>query len=87
MVSNAPISATMPAHVARPGWVMLLTAIAAFASIGLFGLMPWYSLALQQQQDAEQRRAEAETAGAHRRQHKGAHRPQQQRAQRIAHHE
>lgn len=34
------------AHVARPGWVMLLTAIAAFAAIGLFGLMPWYSLAL-----------------------------------------
>ena len=34
------------AHVARPGWVMLLTAIAAFAAIGLFGLMPWYSPAL-----------------------------------------
>ena len=25
---------------------MLLTAIAAFAAIGLFGLMPWYSPAL-----------------------------------------
>lgn len=34
------------AQVARPGWVMLLTAIAAFASIGLFGLMPWYGMAL-----------------------------------------
>lgn len=34
------------AQVARPGWVMLLTAIAAFAAIGLFGLMPWYGMAL-----------------------------------------
>ncbi|AHG18889.1 enterobactin exporter EntS [Chania multitudinisentens RB-25] len=34
------------AQVARPGWVMLLTAIAAFAAIGLFGVMPWYGMAL-----------------------------------------
>jgi ENTS family enterobactin (siderophore) exporter len=34
------------AQVARPGWVILLTAIAAFAAIGLFGLVPWYSMAL-----------------------------------------
>ncbi|MFC0225256.1 enterobactin transporter EntS [Serratia aquatilis] len=34
------------AQVARPGWIMLLTAIAAFAAVGLFGLMPWYGMAL-----------------------------------------
>ncbi|MFI8416734.1 enterobactin transporter EntS [Serratia sp. NPDC078593] len=34
------------AHVARPGWMMLITAIAAFVAIGLFGVMPWYGLAL-----------------------------------------
>lgn len=34
------------AQVARPGWMMLLTAIAAFVAVGLFGLMPWYGLAL-----------------------------------------
>ncbi|EIC84585.1 enterobactin transporter EntS [Serratia sp. M24T3] len=34
------------AGVARPGWMMMLTAIAAFVAIGLFSLMPWYSTAL-----------------------------------------
>ncbi|MBS0975424.1 MFS transporter, partial [Serratia rubidaea] len=34
------------AQVARQGWMMLLTAIAAFVAVGLFGLMPWYGLAL-----------------------------------------
>ncbi|VDZ59946.1 enterobactin exporter EntS [Serratia odorifera] len=34
------------AHLARPGWMMLMTAIAAFVAIGLFGLMPWYGAAL-----------------------------------------
>ncbi|MEG3132021.1 enterobactin transporter EntS [Rouxiella sp. T17] len=34
------------ANVARPGWMMLTTAIAAFVAIGLFSLMPWYSTAL-----------------------------------------
>lgn len=34
------------ASVARPGWMMMLTAIAAFVAIGLFSLMPWYSTAL-----------------------------------------
>jgi len=33
-------------HSTRPGWMMLITAIAAFVTIGLFGLMPWYGLAL-----------------------------------------
>jgi ENTS family enterobactin (siderophore) exporter len=34
------------AQVARPGWMMLITAIAAFVAVGLFGLMPWYGMAL-----------------------------------------
>lgn len=34
------------AGVARPGWVMLMTAIAAFVAVGLFSLMPWYGTAL-----------------------------------------
>lgn len=34
------------AQVARPGWVMLWSAMAAFSAIGLFGLMPWYGMAL-----------------------------------------
>ncbi|KFK92818.1 MULTISPECIES: enterobactin transporter EntS [unclassified Serratia (in: enterobacteria)] len=53
MYAAVPLGATIGAftsgriaQVARPGWVMLLTAIAAFAAIGLFGLMPWYGMAL-----------------------------------------
>lgn len=53
MYAAVPLGAAMGAftsgrvaQVARPGWVMLLTAIAAFAAIGLFGLMPWYGMAL-----------------------------------------
>ncbi|WP_459176331.1 enterobactin transporter EntS [Ewingella americana] len=34
------------ANVARPGWVLLLTAIGAFVAIGLFSLMPWFGLGL-----------------------------------------
>jgi len=34
------------AGVARPGWMMLMTAIAAFIAVGLFSLMPWYGMAL-----------------------------------------
>jgi len=34
------------AGVARPGWMMLMTAIASFVAVGLFSLMPWYSTAL-----------------------------------------
>lgn len=34
------------ANVARPGWMLLLTAIGAFVSIGLFSLMPWFGLGL-----------------------------------------
>ncbi len=34
------------ANVARPGWLLLLTAIGAFVAIGLFSLMPWFGLGL-----------------------------------------
>ncbi|CAI0958431.1 enterobactin transporter EntS [Serratia grimesii] len=53
MYSAVPLGAAIGAftsgrvaHVARPGWMMLMTAIGAFVAIGLFGLMPWYGLAL-----------------------------------------
>lgn len=53
MYSAVPLGAALGAftsgrvaQVARPGWMMLLTAIGAFVAIALFGLMPWYSLAL-----------------------------------------
>ncbi|GAB2935223.1 enterobactin transporter EntS [Hafnia psychrotolerans] len=34
------------ANVARPGWMLLMTAIGAFVAIGLFSLMPWFGLGL-----------------------------------------
>ncbi|MFS7198292.1 enterobactin transporter EntS [Rahnella inusitata] len=34
------------ANVARPGWLLLMTAIGAFVAVGLFSLMPWFGLGL-----------------------------------------
>ncbi len=34
------------ANMARPGWMLLMTAIGAFVAIGLFSLMPWFGLGL-----------------------------------------
>lgn len=34
------------ANVARPGWLMLVTAILAFVAIGVFSLLPWFGAAL-----------------------------------------